>query len=166
MIIGVDANPALMREISHRASRKPARGGLPNALFGQLSLEDAPGELVGLTDALTVLFPWGSLLRAVAVPEDGLRNLAALGKPGCRVHFLYGYGGREARWVEELGLPALGTSEALGALESAYAAAGLAVAARYAPREGIARVETTWAKKIAFSHTERIFVEIRGKIHG
>ncbi len=153
-----------MREVSQRASRKPARGGVPNALFGRLSLEEAPGNLIGLADVLTVLFPWGSLLRAVAAPDIGLRKLAAVGKQGCRIHFLYGYGSGESAVVKELGLPELGSGDLLRHLENAYTAAGLKVEANYAAREDVTSVETTWAKKLAFSPKARAFVEIRGTI--
>lgn len=164
-MIGTDANAEGLREISRRASGKPARGGLPNVLFARLSLEDAPGELAQLAGAITVLFPWGSLLRAVAVPEcEALRKLALIGKPGARFRFLHGYGiGSEARAVEELGLPALGGPSTLRALENAYADAGLQVKARYISREEVALI-TTWAKKLAFSDRERQFVELSGRI--
>ena len=165
LVIGVDANPALMREVSQRASRKPARGGVPNVLFGRLSLEEAPGDLIGLADVLTVFFPWGSLLRAVAAPDNGLRKLAAVGKRGGRIHFLYGYGSRESAVVKELGVPELGSGDSLSYLEKAYAAAGLEVEAHYAAREDVALAESTWAKKLAFSPRARAFVEIRGTIH-
>ncbi len=153
-----------MREVSRRSLRKPARGGVPNALFGRLSLEDAPGELIRLADVLTVLFPWGALLRAVAAPELGaLRKLAAIGKPGARVSFLYGYeANRDARALDELGLPDLGAPSALRILQAAYAAAGLQVQARYASRKEVALTESTWAKKLAFSGSERVFVALEG----
>src|SRR5262249_18353388 len=161
-----DANPALMREVSQRAARKPARGGVPNALFGRLSLEEAPGDLIGLADVLTVLFPWGSLLRAVAAPNAGLLKLAALGKQGGRIHFLYGYGSEESVTTKKLGLPELESSDRLRHLERAYAAAGLRVEARYAAREDVSLVGSTWAKKLAFSPSARALVEIRGRIQG
>jgi len=150
-----------MRQVSQRASRKPTRGGVPNVLFGRLSLEEAPGDLIGLAELLTVLFPWGSLLRAVAAPDVGLRKIAAIGKRGGRVHFLYCYGSRESA---ALGLPELGGSHALIHLENGYAAAGLQVEARYAAPEDVALVESTWAKKLAFSPSARTFIEIRGTI--
>ena len=150
-----------MSEVSQHAARKPARGGVPNALFGRLSLEEAPGHLLGLADVLTVLLPWGSLLRAVAAPNSGLRKLAAISKRGGRVHFLYGYGSRESA---ALGLPELGDSHVLSHLENAYAAAGLQVEARYAAPEYVASVESTWAKKLAFSPRARAFIEMRGTV--
>src|SRR5262249_42603132 len=152
--------------MSRRSLRKPSRGGLPNALFGRLSLEDAPGELIGVAEALTVLFPWGSLLRALAAPEVGnLRKLTAIGKPGARISFVYGYGAeRDAGALEELGLPELGAPAALRALEAAYAAAGLKMSARYALREEVALIESTWAKKLAFAGRERVFVALEGTV--
>ncbi len=44
LVIGVDANGASLLDVSRKASRKPARGGLSNVMFGRVSLEDAPGE--------------------------------------------------------------------------------------------------------------------------
>jgi 16S rRNA (adenine(1408)-N(1))-methyltransferase len=165
LVIGVDANVDLLREVSHRATRKPVRGGLPNTFFGRLSLEESPGELARLADSLTVLFPWGSLLRAIATPQVGaLKKLATLGKPGADIRFLYGYGAtRESRTVGALGLPELGGLAALRALERGYAAAGLEVRARYVSREEVASVQSSWAKKLAFSGIERVFVELQGK---
>jgi 16S rRNA (adenine(1408)-N(1))-methyltransferase len=165
-VIGVDGNAEGMREMSWRASRKPARGGLPNLLFGRLSLADAPGELVGLADVLTLLLPWGSLLQAVAVPElDALRRLKACARAGARVRFLYGYGAeREAAAVKELGLPALGTAPVLSHLEQAYAVAGLRVRGQYLGSEAIRGLASTWAKKLAFSDSKRVFVEFLGEM--
>jgi len=166
LVIGVDANAYLMRAISRRASRKAARGGLANAIFGRLSLEQSPGELFQLADALTVLFAWGSLLRAVAVPElCALRNLATVAKPRARVWFLYGYEARrDARAVEPLGLPDLEATATLRTLEAGYLEAGLQVRARYATRAEVAAVPSTWAKKMAFSQSDRTFVELRGTV--
>lgn len=129
-------------------------------------MEDAPGELVQLAHAITVLFPWGTLLRAVAVPEPaGLRKLARIGKVGARVRILYGYGTeREGRAVEELRLPALEDPSTLRGLEAAYADASLGVKARYVSREEITLVRTTWAKKMTFSQHPRVFVELAGRV--
>jgi 16S rRNA (adenine(1408)-N(1))-methyltransferase len=49
---------------------------MPNLLFGRLALEGAPGGLEGLAGRLSVLLPWGSLLRAAAGADpEGLRRL-------------------------------------------------------------------------------------------
>jgi 16S rRNA (adenine(1408)-N(1))-methyltransferase len=83
LFIGIDANAEALREVSHRASRKPARGGVANVLFVRMALEDLPGPLAGLADRVTVIYPWGSLLRALVEPDErALRGLARLGRPG------------------------------------------------------------------------------------
>lgn len=72
-----------MAEASRRAAAKPARGGLDNAMFAQTSLETLPPALNGIANAITVNYPWGLLLRAVAIPDTTLltklANAAAAG---------------------------------------------------------------------------------------
>ena len=80
LVIGVDANASGMTESSRRASRRDA---LPNALFAVAAAEQPPGPLRGLAGALTIQFPWGSLLRGVLGGDDAvLAGVAALLAPG------------------------------------------------------------------------------------
>jgi 16S rRNA (adenine(1408)-N(1))-methyltransferase len=163
LVIGVDANGEGLRDAFRRAGLKPARGGTPNALFGRLSLEQAPGELVGLADALTVFFPWGSLLRAVALPEaEALARLRGLGKPAARVEIAFGYDPQaEPGAVAELGLPSAPSPEAL---VRGYRAAGFSVSVRALDREALRSLPTTWAGKLAFSQRDRRFVQVTGQL--
>jgi 16S rRNA (adenine(1408)-N(1))-methyltransferase len=164
LVIGVDASADGLREVSRRAARRPEKGGLPNARFGRLSLDDAPGALAGLADLVTVVLPWGSLLGAVAVPRaDGLARLAAIGRPGAELCVVFGYGPRaDARAVLELGLPSLEAPGALAALETRYREAGLRATARRLALDELRELPSTWAKKLAFSGHERCFVEVKG----
>lgn len=85
-MVGIDANADNLRTASQRAGASEARGSLPNLLFGRLALERAPGALEGLADRLSVLLPWGSLLRAAAGGEpEGLRRLRGLCAPGAEL---------------------------------------------------------------------------------
>jgi 16S rRNA (adenine(1408)-N(1))-methyltransferase len=43
--IGIDANVKPLEKPSMKATRKPSKGGLPNALFVQAAVEELPGEL-------------------------------------------------------------------------------------------------------------------------
>jgi hypothetical protein len=140
---------------------------VPNALLGRLSLADAPGELAGLADSLTVLLPWGSLLAAVARPDAvALRSLRGLCKSGARVRVLFGYGAETERAaISELALPRLEPAT-LTALERGYDDAGFAVAARFVPLDGVRSLPTTWAKRLAFSGHQRRFVELNGRAFG
>ena len=83
LAIGIDASAAGMAESSLRAARSERRGRLPNALFVVAAAECLPPELAGLADELTILFPWGSLLRGVlaldAAPAAGIARLVRAG---------------------------------------------------------------------------------------
>jgi 16S rRNA (adenine(1408)-N(1))-methyltransferase len=170
LAIGVDANAAPLREAAARAARKPARGGLANARYGQLTLEQAPGALVALADELTVWLPWGSLLRAVAAADaPALAGLRAICKPGARLRVLFGHGPADAAALAALGLslpPADAPTPAVAAfaadLVHRYAEAGLDVRARVVPSAEVRELPTTWAKKLAFSGRQRTFWDLSG----
>ena len=138
LFVGVDAIPDNLRDASRRAGA--------NELFGRLALEDAPGELAGSADRLTVFFPWGSLLRAVAVADAAA--LARL-RGVCK-------GGAEVRFVFE-------TESESWRLERAHREAGFALEGRALPVEEARALPTTWAKKLGYSGRPRSFREFRGR---
>jgi 16S rRNA (adenine(1408)-N(1))-methyltransferase len=149
-VVGVDANADNLRRASRRAAAAPARGGLPNLLFGRLALEHAPGALAGLADRLSILLPWGSLLRAVAVGEpDGLGRLRALCAPDAEIEIVLGDDDLD-------GVPA-------EALPARYADAGLAVSAEPVGAAEVAALGTTWAKRLARPDPERRFWRLSGR---
>lgn len=160
-VLGVDASAEGMRELARKMAGKPARGGLANACLGVLPLAQAPGELVRLVDRLTVLLPWGSLLRAVARPEPAaLRCLHGLCKPGAELQVVFGHG--EGDGAATQGLTAVDDEVAVAALVRAYRGAGFAVKARTRTPQEVATLGTTWAGKLAFSGRTRGFLELTG----
>ncbi|MFY0537533.1 hypothetical protein [Nannocystis pusilla] len=160
LVIGVDASAEGLREPSRRAAGKPARGGLGNAMFGVLPLERAPGELIGLVDSLTVLLPWGSLLRAVALPEaEGWRGCAGCASRGVAADRIRLRSRRSAGSASAARIAGGGRA---AALVQAYARAGFTVTARATSREEVGSLPTTWAKKLAYSNSEREFVALTG----
>jgi hypothetical protein len=137
---------------------------VPNALFGVLSLETAPGELVELADKLTVLLPWGSLLRAVAQPDPrALGGLLAILRRGSgSFRFVFGYGAADARAAA---LPPLGGASSLDALAARYRDAVCETASvRAVDAADVRALRTSWASKLAFSRHARSFVEVTGGI--
>ena len=139
LFIGLDAIADNLRLASRRAAA--------NVLFGRLALEDAPGELAGLADSLTILFPWGSLLRAVSLAQPApLARLRAVCKPGAEVRFLFELAS-EARTLETL-----------------FDQAGFALCGRPLSVEAARAVPTTWAKKLGFSGKARSFWEFKGRV--
>jgi 16S rRNA (adenine(1408)-N(1))-methyltransferase len=167
LVIGVDANAENLREAGRRAAAKPARGGLPNARFGVLALDQAPGALLQLADELTVILPWGTLLAAVATARpEALQRLAAVCKPGARIRILFGYGpSADATAITAHALPDSAAAAFGPQLASRYRAAGFALHARPVSVEEVRAVPSTWAKKLAFSGKPRSFWELTGTSH-
>ena len=107
--IGVDALEEPMAESIRRASSKPARGGVPNARFMVADAMLPPASLRGRAGLVTVNYPWGSLLRAVAEPEPaGLAAIVGLLRPGGRlVAVLNASAAEDGAYAERLELPPL-----------------------------------------------------------
>jgi len=72
LVIGIDPDARAMVDSSRRASAKPEKNGLPNAMFLVASAEDLPGPLVSLVDEVTIALPWGSLLKSVLTADERL----------------------------------------------------------------------------------------------
>ena len=87
--VGIDANAERMREASHRGARSAQRGGAPNAAFVAASAEDLPGPLAATADEVTVVLPWGSLLRGVLTADhEMVGRLTGLLRAGGRLELL------------------------------------------------------------------------------
>lgn len=149
--IGIDANAAPLEKISMKATRKPAKGGLPNAMFIQAAVENLPEELNGAADEIHIHFPWGSLLRAVAVGDEGvLKSLRRICAPECLLEIVTGIDyERDKSEIERLGLPALSAEYLEKILVPKYEAAGFALL-----ESGVlnsadwSRLETSWARRL------------------
>src|SRR2546430_12368378 len=68
LVIGMDPAREGLREMSMRAMRKPARGGLPNVIYVWSGIEQPPDELGHIADEVHVVLPWGKLLPGVVLP--------------------------------------------------------------------------------------------------
>ena len=133
-------------------------------MFGALSLENAPGELAELVDELTVLLPWGSLLRAVAQPDAAhLARLLAMLRPASGTfRFVFGYGAIDARAAA---LPSLEDASSRAALAALYqGVVGGPARIRALDLAEVRALRTTWASKLAFAGHARRFVEITGPV--
>ncbi len=162
--VGIDANAEALREASRRAARKPKRGGAPHALFVRAAAEALPDELAGLANAVTVLLPWGSLLRGVAAPEPlVLAGLRALCAPGATLLVVTGYDPRRdpgtagARPLAPLSRERLDVE-----VLPAYRDAGFAADAAVATPAELRGLGTTWASRLAFGR-ERSYWRIRAR---
>ncbi|AKT42034.1 class I SAM-dependent methyltransferase [Chondromyces crocatus] len=156
LCIGLDAVGERMREVSHRASRKPARGGRPNALFVVASAQALPEELTGLADLISINYPWSSLFSALVLPDPvvlaGLRRVA---RPGAELLLLLNQSVLDDRpYAERLGLPPLSEERIESELRPAYLAAGFTLL-EHRLLEGDAPHQTSWGQHLTLGSGRR-----------
>src|SRR3954452_11568395 len=90
-----------MAETSRRAARPETRGGLRNLIFAVAAAERPPRELCGRVDEVSILFPWGSLLRgAVALDKSAAAGIAPLLAPAGKIIALVSVADRDARAMD------------------------------------------------------------------
>ena len=150
LCIGLDPVAEALRKTSDKAARKPARGGLDNALFLIAAAEDLPGPLAGVADEIIVNYPWGSLLRGITEPQASmLETLAGLARPqGAAFLFLINASVfADDDYRDRLSLPPLDADWARRELIPAYAAAGW-VLQEVEELAGDAPHHTSWGRRL------------------
>ena len=152
LVIGIDANAAAMAEASRRAAGPARKGGLENALFVLAAAEAPPEELRALTARVTVMFPWGSLLRGCLGDDPGVaEGIAGLLAPDGTLELLVAPADRD-------GLDGLPTDPAavIGATTTTFDALGLRlVEARIATDAEVRASGSTWARRLLSNPTTR-----------
>lgn len=149
--IGIDANTKPLEKISMKATRKPAKGGLPNVLFVQAAVENLPEELNESADEIHIHFPWGSLLRAVVSGDESvLKSLRRICAPECLLEIIIGIDEeRDKSEIERLELPQLSSDYLADILIPKYEAADFELL-----ETGVldsldwSKLETSWARKL------------------
>src|SRR5260370_9722037 len=135
LFIASDANPSLLLETAWKAGRKPARGGISNLICIAEPLDVLAAELGAVADRVTVMLPWGRLLRSVAAPDvnslrsiAGLRSIADLCLPDATIEIVFSYDSeRDARERAPLGVSVLDERHMLTTLPRLYEQACLPI---------------------------------------
>lgn len=145
LALGIDASAPAMAEASRRAARNARKGGLGNARFVLAAAESLPAELAGRAALVTVLFPWGSLLRGcLGLDEAVATGLAGLVAPGGVLELVIATAPRDR-------LAGVPTSEAaiIEAAAGAFRPHGLeVVVARAATPAEVAATGSSWARRL------------------
>jgi len=152
--IGIDANPSALEKVSEKIHRKAAKGGLSNVLFLHASAEELPQELNGLADEIHIHFPWGSLLRSVALGEkELLSGLRRISSSGALLEVVIGIDPeRDKTELARLQIEPITQPYLEERLIPLYKAAGFAVVeAGIVPSPLIPPICTSWAKRLSGS---------------
>ncbi|MCA9392498.1 methyltransferase domain-containing protein [candidate division WWE3 bacterium] len=92
LVIGIDPNHKSMINVSTKVDKKPAKGGLENAMFVLADVENLPEELNGVANQVFINFPWGSLLRAVVnVEQVAWKSIKRICQDGAQIDVVFGY---------------------------------------------------------------------------
>lgn len=157
--IGVDAVAKPLEKISMKATRKPAKGGAPNALFVQTAVEDLPEEFDGTADEIHIHFPWGSLLQAVVMGGEGvLRSMRRISAPECLLEIVIGIDPeRDKTEIDRLGLPVLSEDYLRDELIPKYEAVGFELV-NFGTMDASewSKLETSWARKLQGGDGRRV----------
>ncbi len=150
-VIGIDACRDNLYEASRRA---PA-----NALFLIANVCSLPMGLAGLASAITINFPWGTLLAGLLDEHDSplLASLARLARPGATLEIrLNGGALAEAGYSLEAGGDQVRRLARLAGFRMA--------APRQLAADDLRAYPTTWAKRLAFGRDPRALY-LAGRYH-
>jgi 16S rRNA (adenine(1408)-N(1))-methyltransferase len=163
LVIGVDTNASAMRAPSDRASRKPSRGGTPNALFLAGTLDELATlpPLAGVVTEVRVILPWGSLLQNAACAEASfVADLRRLMTRDGQLQLLLSVATRDAT----TGLPPL-TDESVKRLADTYAEAGILIArARRATESDVDDLGSSWARRLGIPRQREAWLLLGGPV--
>jgi len=156
--LGLDPVAPGMAEASRRAARRPARGGLTNVRFVVGAAESYPGELRRLAAAVTVRFPWASLLRGCLGGDAAVATgVAALLAPGGSLELLLAPAGRD----RIVGIPT-DPEAVIAAARATFERLGLScVEGRPATPAEVRSSGSTWARRLLGAGSDRAPVVVR-----
>lgn len=164
--IGIDANAKPLEKLSTKITRKPAKGGVANAMFVQAAVEDLPAEFDGIANEIHINFPWGGLLRAVA-RGDGeiLSSLRQVAAPGCRLRIVFGIDpARDRSEIVRLDLTQLSSEFLQNELIPRYQTAGFKpLRAEILDPSQLGDLNTSWARKLR-AGSGRVFASLELRV--
>ena len=150
--IGIDPNIRPLEKISEKIHRKPAKGGAANVLFLQASVEDLPEELDGVADEVHIHFPWGSLLRGIALGDERvLGNIRRLCAADALLEITIALDAeRDISEIARLELPFLSLDYINSDLARKFRTAGFEIieSGQGDPKDW-QNLQTSWAKRLA-----------------
>lgn len=156
--IGVDPSQLQLQVYS----KKAARDKIPNCLFVLGSIEVYPEELFGIADSMSILMPWGSLLKAVVLGSSSeLQNISASLKSDSLVtlDLLFGYTqDAEPSEVERLNLDSLSLDYIKSSIVPKFLEIGFTdVTISTLQKEDLRNFNTSWSKRLSFGQDRPIY---------
>jgi len=165
--VAVDPDADALADYAYRAARKPARGGVENALFVVASLEQLPLEILGRAVLVRVNFPWAGLLRGLLRPDpQALEALISLAAPDASIEIVTGYDADHDRAaLQGEDLPTLDAAYIESTLTPAYELAGITIERVQAlSHEETLAIASTWGRRLVHGRPQRAVFLITGHL--
>jgi 16S rRNA (adenine(1408)-N(1))-methyltransferase len=166
--IGIDADRNGLTEYSRRISKKPEKGGATNVIFLIANIENLPEDLHRIADEVTVILPWGSLLRGLVNSDPKyLEGIRFVGKEGSKVRIYLNYNVKyEPVEMERQGLPELTEEYIQDVLGPAYSSHGIIFHShRFMENEEARSLPSTWARRLGFGRVRSTLL-LEGTVGG
>lgn len=158
--IGIDSNRSNLYKISEKIYRQVSKGGAPNALFIEASVEALPAELDGLAEVIQIQFPWGKLLHGVATGDSHiLSNLNRICQNNAFMKVIISLDPiRDCTELKRLEIPAFDLDHVKKVLAVKYKNAGFdIVEAKVMSAQEYLALNSSWAKRIR-QNKERLLI--------
>lgn len=158
--IGIDSSVDGMVENAVRASKKPQKGGLNNALYIISNAYALPQQLNGIADEIYINLPWGSLRDGMIKGDDALlENIRKVSKPNAVLHITITYSDLyEKNQIELRQLPDLTMDYFKSSLVWKYREHGLNIKdIKILDNEALKKLDTKWSKKLGFGRRREVF---------
>lgn len=152
LFIGIEPAHKQVEEFA----RKVARQKLENVLFVVGSFELLPEELSGVADKLFIILPWGTLLKAIAEPNEAdISTIKYLLKPKAEVEFIFGFDAQlEPSQTNRLQLGEINEKNTVQVFEEN---GFTLVESTQLLRTKLSELESTWGKRISSTMNRKIF---------
>jgi len=162
LFLGVDICPQAMCEISIKAAKKPARGGVSNVGLIYSTVEDLPQFLVNVADKITINYPWSSLLRDLISPKKTiLQRIGQLGKNQSTIELSINYSiFQEKAYLAKLNLPKVDLNYIKKNLVPAYKECSMQLIENKIFKKVELNRNTTWGKHLSIAaNRETLFLK-------
>jgi 16S rRNA (adenine(1408)-N(1))-methyltransferase len=160
LVIGVDPAWQRMADTAVRAARKEAKGGAPNLVLVNSSIETAPPALHDRADEVMALMPWGRLLRGIVLGHaDVCGGLRAVAREGAPLDVAIGTSiWRDPVPLDLRDLPELtpATVESTGLADRLAALGWRVTEVRLVPHTELDRISSSWARRLGSGASETV----------
>lgn len=154
--IGVDPSAKQLEIYSKKANKDK----LENVLFVVGSIEVFPQEIIGVANSLSVILPWGSLLKQIVNADfESIKKLCSCVKKPGEIEIILGYHKElEPSEVARLELQELNEDYIKQNLIPVFFNLGYTdVSVSQMQKQVLQDFETTWSKKLTFGQDRPIF---------